>query len=127
MAFLDLGTESRQRVVQFRTCRDQRGCRQIVEQRRGLVEEQRQVVLDAAVGNAFGYVPVDRRARGLAGETGPVATTEAADGSRIQRRLPGRQNLDLLQGLARQLGIGVEGAERVDLLVEQVDAVGLAR
>src|SRR6056297_4192979 len=104
MAFLDLGTESGQRVVQFRTGRDQRFGWQIVQQRRGLVEEQRQVVLDAAVSDAFRYVPIDRRARGLAGEAGPVAAAEAAHGILVERRLPRRQNLDLLQRLARELG-----------------------
>ena len=96
--------------------------RQVVDQRRGLVEEQRQVILDAAVGDAVGDVAIDPGLRRLAFETLAVAVAEVADGRSIERHLARRQDLDPLHGVARHLGIRGEVFQRLDFVVEEVDA-----
>jgi hypothetical protein len=45
----------------------------------------------------------------------------------VHRELAARQQAHLGHGVEAALAVGVEGADRVDLVVEQVDPVGLRR
>jgi hypothetical protein len=100
---------------------------QVVQQRRGLVEEQRQVVLDAGGGDAVGDVLVDRRARRVALEGLAEAAAKARAPLVVERELARRQQTDLLGGIHRALGVGVEGLDALDLVVEEVDTEGQRR
>ena len=95
---------------------------QVVEQARGRLEEQRQVVLDAGRREALADVAVQRHARQVALEARAEAAAEVADRVRREAELARRQQLEALEPLARALRVGVEAADAVDLPVEQVDA-----
>jgi hypothetical protein len=104
--------------------------REIVEQRGGAVaavEEQRQVVLDAGRRAAGLQVLVQRAAARCRCRSARAARCARADGVASSSGTRGRaasHRVDLLQ---RALGLRVEGADRVDGIVEQLDAVGLVR
>ncbi|MCY1518552.1 hypothetical protein D9M68_532730 [compost metagenome] len=98
---------------------------QVIEEGGGFLEEQRQVVLDAGRGDAAGQVLVDRAAPEVDVEALAEAPTEIGHGLLVQRELACRQQADRLDLVDRALGFRVEGAQRLDLVVEQVDAVGL--
>ncbi len=49
---------------------------------------------------------------------------ETLDGRRVQRVFPGRQQVDGADLLQRALGVGAEGAQAVDLVIQQVHPVG---
>ena len=100
---------------------------QIVEQRRGLVEEQRQVVFDAGEGNAVADVLVGQGARGIAFEHLAKARAEAIAGFFIHGELAARQQAYLAHRIQAALGIDVEAADGLDLVVEQVQPVGQDR
>ncbi len=98
--------------------------RQIVEQRRGLVEEQRQVVLDTRRGNAGGKILIDRTAAEIHVEALTEARAKAGDRFLFQRKLASRQQAYGIHLLDGTLILRIERAQRFDLVVEQVDAVG---
>ncbi len=98
--------------------------RQVVEQGGGFLEEQRQVVLDAGRGDAGGEVLVDRAAAIVDVEALAETPAEVGDGLFLQWEFAGRQQADRLDLVDRALGFRVEGAQRLDFVVEQVDAVG---
>ena len=94
----------------------------VVEQRRGLVEEQRQVLLEPRRGNALDGVVVENALARVDVEQRLEALAEAGDGTARQRIFMRRQNLDRFDLVATTLGVRVEGAQGVDLVIEQVDA-----
>src|SRR5690606_32689468 len=99
--------------------------RQVVEQARRLVEEQRQVILDARRQPRLGDVAIDRAARRLPGEMLAKALPEAGDALLVERKLAGRQNADAVGLAAGQLRLRIEQPERLDLVVEEIHADGL--
>ena len=98
--------------------------RQVVEEGRGFFEEQRQVVLDTGGNDAAGQVPENRAAPEIHVETLTKARLEAGDLVLLHRELAGRQQADRVDLVDRALGLGIEGAQGLDLIVEQVDPVG---
>ena len=90
-----------------------------------MLEEQRQVVLDAAGRQAVANLAVDQAAPRIAAEPGPIALAEAGDALARERKLARRQQFDALDPLPGKLAVRVEGPDRLDLVVEQVDPVGL--
>jgi hypothetical protein len=102
---------------------DDRVAGQVIEQRRGRVEEQRQVVLDARRRRALGDVAIDRHARQIAGETIAEAPFEILDAVGGQWEFTRRQQSQGLHFLARALRLRIEHANGFDLVIEQVDAI----
>jgi len=96
--------------------------RQIVEQRGGGIEEQRQVILDAGRCDAVGNVLVECHARGVALEGFAEAQAEMRAARLVEREFACRQGADLRYRIKRALAVGVESADAFDFLVEQVDA-----
>ena len=98
---------------------DQRLVRQIVEQGLHPLVEQRQPVLHARPATALADGGIEgvlaRRAEG-----GDIALAEAADGLGIDQRLADRQQVDFLQLPGRTLGLGVEAADALQRVAEQV-------
>ncbi|MCY1525359.1 hypothetical protein D9M68_603350 [compost metagenome] len=95
---------------------------EVVEHGRGLLEEQRQVVLDAGGGHAVAHVLVDAALGRVALEQFAPAAAKARAGVVVHRELAARQQAHLGHGVEAALGVGVEGADGVDLVIEQVDA-----
>ena len=100
---------------------------QVVEHRGRLVEEQRQVVLDAGRCHAVAHVLVDAALGRIALEQLAPAAAEAPARVFVHRELAPRQQTHFWHGVEAALGVGVEGADGVDLVVEQVDAEGHRR
>ncbi len=98
--------------------------RQVVEQRAGAVEEERQVVLDPGRRDAVRDVLVDRRFRRVALERLAEPGAEAAPRRVVERELARRQQAHFVHLVHGALRVDVEGAQRVDLVVGELDAVG---
>ncbi len=102
----------------------QRGIlRQVVEQRGGVFEEQRQVILDARRRIAFADVLVDVRPGWIALEALAEALAKARLPVIVEREFACRQQADFRHRIQRALGVHIEGGDGLDLVVEQVDAV----
>ena len=101
--------------------------RQILEQMRGALEEQRQEEFDAAGRDAGAHVAVNRLLRQIAGEAQAVAAAELAHGIGIQRRLARRQQLDAVQLVQGALRVRIEAPDAVDIAVQHVDSIGRVR
>jgi hypothetical protein len=112
------------RVIHFGVERDQCVGRQVVEQGVGVLEEQRNVVLDAGGGHAVRHVLVDDRLRRIAFEGFAEARAEGGACLVVHREFARRQQADFLGREYGALGVDVEGADAFDLVVEQVDAKG---
>ncbi len=87
-----------------------------------MLEEQRQVELDARRGQPFADAAIDIQARDIAAKAQPEAAAELAHRLGIERQLARRQQLQRFDRLLRALRLRVEAAQRVDLIVEQIDA-----
>ena len=101
--------------------------RQVVEQRGGLLEEQRQVVFDAGEGDAVADVLVGQGARRVALEDFAETRAEAIARGLVHGEFAARQQFDFTHRIQAALGVAVEAADGFDLAVEQVDAVGQGR
>lgn len=112
------------RVIHLGVERHQRVGRQVVEQRVGVFEEQRDVVLDAGSGHAVRHVLVDDRLRRIALESFAKARAEGRARLVIHREFACRQQADFLGREHGALRVHVEGADAFHFVVEQVDAVG---
>ncbi len=99
----------------------------IVEHGGRFVEEQRQVVLDARRGHAVAHVLVDAALGGVALQHLAPAAAEFGARRIVHGELAPRQQAYLGHGVQAALAVGVEGADGVDLVVEQVHAVGHGR
>jgi hypothetical protein len=95
----------------------------VVEDRGRRVEEQRQVVLDAAAGDAVLHVLVQPHPGRVALQAFAPALAEGLAGGLVEREFAAREQAHLGHGVEAALRVRVEGADGVDLVVEQVDAV----
>ncbi len=95
--------------------------RQVVEQRRRGLEEQRQVVLDARRRVAAAHLAVDALALRVALEAPAKRAAEPLDAWRRHGELPRRQQLDRGLGAERALRFGVEVADGLDLVAEKIE------
>ncbi len=103
---------------------DRRVARQVVgEDGRG-IEEQRQVILDASRRDAVAHVLVERGLRRIAFERLAIAAAEAVAAALVDRELARRQEAHVRHRVQRALRVDVEGADRLDVVAEQIDAVG---
>ena len=97
---------------------------QVIEQRRGFVEEQRQVVLDTGRGDPAAQVLKDRAAPEVDIEALAEPRLEARDRILLQRKLSRRQQTNGVHLVDGALVFRIEGAQGLDFVVEQVDAIG---
>ena len=98
--------------------------RQVVEQGGGFFEEQGQVVLDTGGDDTAGQVLEDRAAAEVDVEAFAKACLEAGHFVLLHGEFARRQQAHGIHLVYRALGLGVEGAQGLDLVIEQVDAVG---
>ncbi len=104
--------------------RDRCVLRQVVGQGRRLVEEQRQVVLDAAGHHAVADVLVERRAQRVAFEDLAVAAAKARAGRLVGREFACRQQAHIGHRVERALRIDVERLDALDVVAEEVEPEG---
>ena len=95
---------------------------EVVEHGRGLVEEQRQVVLDARRGDAIADVLVDAALGRVALEQLAPAVAEFRARLVVHREFAAGQQPHFGHGIEAALAVRIEGADRIDLVVEQVHA-----
>ena len=100
---------------------------QIVEQRGRLFEKERQVVFDAGRGHTVADVAVERDARRVTIEALAPASTEGGACGLIQRKLAAGQQVDFPDRIEAALGVGVEGAQALEFVIEEVQPVGQGR
>ena len=100
---------------------------QVVEQGGGFAEKQRQIVFDAGRPALAGHVFVDLRARRVAFHALTKLLAEGGDAAFIGGEFPRRQQAHVFHRVERALGVHVEGAQIVDFVVEQINAVGQRR
>ena len=103
---------------------------QILEQRFGRAEhaagkEHRQVILDAGGSGAFLDVLVQRAAAWIDREAFAQRIAEAACGFLGERKFARRQQAHALDLLRRALGFRIKGADGVDFLIQEFNAIGL--
>ena len=103
------------------------GFAHVVEHRGRLVKEQRQVVLDAGRGHAVAHVLVDAALGRVAVEQFAPAAAELGAGRFVHGEFAPGQQAHFGHRVQAALAVGVEGADGVDLVVEQVHAVGHQR
>ena len=127
VARLDVAPGTPQRRGERPVAHDHGVRRQMIEQGRRRLEEQRQVELDARGRVTLADAAVDARARRIALEAHAEAPAEFLHRIGIERQLARRQQPHLLDRLERALGVWVEAADRLDLIVEQVDAQRFVR
>ncbi len=94
---------------------------QIIEQRCGLGEEHRQVILDARRRQPGFQVLVQRAAPGIHVEAFAQAGQHALDAGIVHRYFAARQHLDRVHLVQRTLRFRVEHADRIDILIQQLD------
>ena len=96
---------------------------QVVEQRRGRVKEQRQVIFNPREGDAVANVAVGQRPRRVTFEYFPELRAEVIARGFVHRELTPRQQLHFADRVQTALGIDVKRTDRLDLVIEQVDAI----
>src|SRR6185437_3882127 len=101
---------------------DDRVGRQVVEQRRCLLEEERQVELDAGRREALADAAVNGGPARVALEAGAETPAELPNGIGIERHLARGQQAHALERVERALRVRIEAADRLDLLIEKIDA-----
>ena len=94
----------------------------VVGERRAAVEKQRQVIFDAGRRQSLAHAAINRRAGRVALEARAEAFAKAAHAVGIQRQFASGEYFKLLQGIERALRLRVEAADRVDFVIQQVDA-----
>ncbi len=95
---------------------------QVIEQRCGLGEEHRQVILDARWRQPGFQVLVQRAAPGIHVEAFAQAGQHALHAGIVHRHFAARQHLDRVHLVQRALRFRVEHADRIDVLIQQFDA-----
>ena len=104
---------------------DYRGIvREVIKQGGALLEKQRQIILATARAASGGNLHIGRALVGVHLKGFVPVHLEAADGALVERVLPAGKQVDPLHLVHRALGFRIEGAQAVDLGVQQVDAVG---
>jgi hypothetical protein len=127
VARLGIAPEGGDGVGQVAFGGEQRVLGEVVGQHRGLLEEQRQVVLDARGHAAGANVLVNPALGRVALEHLAEAAPEQRAAGLVQRELARRQQPHVAHLVDAPLGVDVEGTDGLDLVVEQVDAVGNRR
>jgi len=98
--------------------------RQVIEHRRRRVEKQWQVILNAVwrhpARDILVHAALERVALEAVAEIFPKPVLTLL----VQRELACRQHADLVDRVDAALGIDVKGADGVDFIAEQVDAIG---
>ena len=97
--------------------------RQVFEQIRGALEEQRQEEFDPARRDPLAHVAIDQLLGEIPGKSQPVTAAKFAYRVRVQRGFARRQQFDALQLRARTLAVGIEAPDGVHVAIEHVDAV----
>ena len=97
---------------------------EIVEQSRRLLEEQRQVVLDACRRETVGDILVEAAFRRIAFEALAEILPEAGLAIVVERKFARRQQTNLVDRINAALGIHIKGSDGLDIGIEQIDAVG---
>ena len=100
---------------------------QVVEHRGRVVKEQWQVVLDTGRGHARAHVLVDAALGRVALQHFAPAASELGARLVVHGELAAWQEAHLGNGVQAALAVGVEGADGVDFVVEQVHAEGHQR
>ena len=126
-ALAGIGTECLQLALHVAMQDDLGIFGQVIEEGGRLVEEKRQVVFDAAGGDTVADVTVQGHTRGIAVEALAPAAPEGRACRFVQRELAAGQQLDGLDRIQAALGVGVEGAQAVQFVVEEVQPVGQRR
>ena len=103
--------------------RDDRVARKIVDECRGRVEEERQVVLDAARRDTCRDVLVQRRLRRIAFEHFAESAAKARTARIVQRELARGQQPHVAHRIQRALRVGVERLDALDLVTEEIETV----
>jgi hypothetical protein len=127
VALARVGPEAAQRGVHLAVQHECGIGPQVVEDGRRALEEQRQVVLDACGGDAGTEVLVDAALGRVTLELLAPARAEGGPRGVVERELAAGQQAHLGHRVQAALRVGVEGADRIDLVAEQVDAVGHRR
>ncbi len=112
--------ELERRVLDVAVQAEQRMGRQIIREDRRLLEEERQVVLDPSGRESFAHILVESGARRIAFEPLPEALTKARLAGLVHREFARWQEADLVDLVDAALGVHVEGADALDLVVEEV-------
>ena len=107
-------------LADIAVARDHQLRRQVVGDLRCGVKEQRQVELDPGRRDAFADTAIDRHARDVALEARAIAAPECLDRLGIERQFACRQQSQLLDALERALRVGIEAADRVDAIIQQI-------
>ncbi len=97
---------------------------QVVKQAAALLKEQWQVVFDPGGGNAAAHVLIDRAFSMVHIETLMPAAPEPRNTVVVQRKFAAGEQVDTRYLFQAALVLGVEAAQAVDLVVQQVEAVG---
>ena len=118
-----VGPELAQRHVDLAVQHHRGRGAEVVEQGRRLVEEERQVVLDAGGGEARADVLVQPHLGRIAFDLLAPARAEGAARRLVHRELAAGQQPHLGHRVERALRVGIEGADRIHLVAEQVDAI----
>ena len=101
------------------------GCfAQVIKHGGGVLEKQREVVLDTRRGNAIAHVFVNAAAGRVAVQKFTPTAAKQGAGCVVHWELAARQQAHFGHGVEAALGVGVEGADRVDFLIEQIHPVG---
>ena len=103
--------------------RDNGILRQIVGERSRLVEEERQVVLDAARHHTVAHVLVKRRAQRIAFEHLAIPAAETRAAGFVDREFARGEEPHFGDGIERALRIGVEGLDALDVVAEQIESI----
>ena len=122
-ALLGVLPEAQKRGFEIAVQHDGRVGAKVVEHRRRVVEEQRQVVLDAGGRHAIAHVLVDAALGRIALQQLAPAVAELGARIVVHRELAAGQQAHFGHGVEAALRVGIEGADRVNLVVEQVHAI----
>src|SRR6185437_13964842 len=101
---------------------DDRVGREVIEQRRRLLEEKRQIELDARGRQTLADAAVDRGPVRVSIEVRAETAPELPDRFGIERHLARRQEAHALERIERALRFRIEAADGLDLLIEKIDA-----
>jgi len=104
--------------------RDAAALRQIIEQGGRRFEEQRQVILDAGGGTPLETSRYRDFFDGSPSNSSRQRLRKRGAARLVERKLARRQQPDLLHRVERALRVDIEGLDRLDDLVIQVEAVG---
>ncbi len=91
---------------------------EIIQQRAGAREEQRQVVFDAGRRVALAHLGIDQAALRVALDVRAIGLAELLDARLADREFARRQQANLGHALDRALCFRVEGAQRFHLVIE---------